>query len=67
MQRYRRVTLLELLQQAKDLRMEGIRTGNAQRQPTVQSAGDPFRLFERRIAQGEDLAGILIERLPRFR
>ena len=42
--------LLKLLEQAKDLRMKGIRTGNAQRESAVQAPGDPLGLFQRRVA-----------------
>jgi hypothetical protein len=42
--------VLKLLEQAKDLRMKGIRTGNAQRESAVQPAGDPLGLFQRRVA-----------------
>jgi hypothetical protein len=45
-----RVTVLKLLQQAKDLRMKSIRTGNAQREAAVHPAGDPLGLFQRRVA-----------------
>jgi hypothetical protein len=42
--------VLKLLEQAKDLRMKSIRTGNAQRESAVQPAGDPLGLFQRRVA-----------------